>query len=216
MEINVIGNAKKEYVPDMVEIVFTFLQKNKEYDAVVEAGVEAVDGYLKFLVDFGFEKSSCKTSSMRVSESREYNEKIRKYEVTGFEFSQVIKLRFDYDVKKLAEIIEKTSKLKTPPIYTVNFSVKDKKKIEYELYKDAVLDAKNQAEIIAISSGLKLEKCLKVSTNLNERCYDLYSETSFKGERMMSKCAVSDTIQNNFTPENIIVESNLAVVWNAE
>ena len=215
MKINVVGYAKKEVLPDEVEICFTFNRKSETYEGAVELGTKSVDDYLKFLKAFGFQKDEFKTCNLRVSENKEYDESKRKYVSVGYVYTQTVKLKFDYDVKILADIMEQTSKLEFAPEYTVRFDVKNKDKLSYELYGEAVADAKNQAEIIAKASGLNLSVCKRISTNLTDNAIELYSETSFNGERMMCKSAVSNMVQNNFTPEEITVETKLYVIWEA-
>lgn len=215
MDIIITGNSKREYMPDETEIKFTFNQKSKSYEEVLDAGTKSVEEYLNFLLGLGYKKEDFRTENMRVSEDKEYNGTTKKYETIGFVFSQTINLRFDYDIKKLANLMEMTSKLDNAPLYTVSFDVKNKDKIKYELYTDAVTDAKNQAEILARASGMKLVCPVSVSTDLNMINYECYSETRFDGARLC-KTSASNSIQNTFTPENVVVESSLKVIWRAE
>ena len=219
MEILVQGYGEKSFKPDEIEIRFEFSTKSKDYNSTLMSGTKNVEDYFKLLRSLGFSKESIKTNNLRVSEDRVYNEKSRKYEKVGFVYRQNVKLKFDFDIKKMSAIMDKTSKLTNPPTYNFSFNVKENKKAEAEILDLAFKDAKSQAEAIAKSAKLKLTKCAKVSFKPFEEF--LSSPTRFEGIRdeMMSKACkadVAESIENIFMPEDVTASKDIYCIWIAE
>lgn len=217
MEIYVEGRGGASFMPDQVRMNFTFNKTDKTYEGAVKKGVEDVANYVEFLTRLGFEKSKIKTLSFRVRENTVWNENLKKNVKDGFIFSQEMKVVYDYDVERFAQILEETSKVKNPPLCRISFELKDERRAEMTLYTDCVKDARLQAEIIASASGLKLTKCLKISCSPFDG--SLSSSTHFGRDGVMSKCAcegVRDNIVNNFTPEEITLSHTLYALWLAE
>lgn len=219
MEIYVEGKAEKSFKPDEVRMTFTFTKMEKTYQKTLESGCNNVARFIEFMGKLGFDKNDCKTSSFSVRENNVYDEKTRSYKKDGFVFTQRMLLVYDYDVKKFADALEKISNEKDAPKCMVNFGLKDTRKAERALYEACVKDAKEQAETIAKASGLKLAKCEKVSCMPFENAFT--SATSFDGFARMEKSeccfgSASDSIQNTFVPEDIIVSNTLYAIWQAE
>lgn len=216
MEIYVVGSASKCFKPNLVKLAFTFKKVEKSYQEALQKGSKEVEEYLSFLIQQGFSKEDFKTRAFSVYEEKKYNEQKKVYEVEGYRFTQEATLQFDYNVKKFADILEKNSNLKNAPFCSVKFALKDERKARTELYVDCVNDAKEQAEIIAKASGLKLSKCLKISS----QDFDTVLENNFARsgcvEKAMCYSGASDSIQNTFVPEDICAEQELHAIWLAE
>ena len=60
----------------------------------------------------------------------------------------------------VADFMEKVAKLKNPPKYTMNFSIKDKEAAKKEVMAEAYTKAKDKAEIIALAAGKTLKDCV--------------------------------------------------------
>lgn len=212
MDIVVMGKGKLNFKPDQIVINFDFNLKEKTYEKVLQLGTNVVENYLNLLLNLGFKKEDFKTRSFRVSENREYDNVKRTYVSKGYVFSQSANIKFDYDMEKLAQLMEKTSSFDEAPAYSINFDIKDEKSAEAELLKLAYKDAEMQAKFIASASGKELKDCVKVSFEpFDEK---LTSESRLGSNEMMcyaksSARAVSDSIQTVFVPEDVVVEKEV-------
>lgn len=218
MEILVKGYGEKAFKPDQIEMVFDFRVKAKDYDGALNKGVKNVEEYLKLLGTLGFDKNDVKTRNLRVSEDKVYNEMTRTYEKVGFVYSQNASLKFDYDMEKLATVMDKTTKLTTPPSYQIHFNVKENRAAEEEVIGLAYLDASFQAQSIAKAAGKTLKDCVKVSFRPFEEF--LTSPTRYGGleTEKMSKASASavETIQTIFVPEDVVASKDIYTIWIAE
>ena len=212
MDIVVMGKGKLNFKPDQIVINFDFNAKEKTYEQVLQQGTAGVEKYLNLLLSLGFKKEDFKTRSFRVSENREYDNMKRIYVSKGFVFNQSARIKFDYDMENLAQLMEKTSAFDDAPTYRIDFAIKDEKSAEGELLKLAYKDAEMQAKFIASASGKELKDCVKVSFEpFDEK---LTSESRLGSNEMMycakaSARAVSESIQTVFVPEDVVVEKEI-------
>ena len=135
MDIVVMGKGKLNFKPDQIVINFDFNAKEKTYEQVLQQGTAGVEKYLNLLLNLGFKKADFKTRSFRVSENREYDNVKRIYVSKGYVFSQSARIKFDYDMEKLSQLMEKTSAFDDAPAYRIDFAIKDEKSAEEELLK---------------------------------------------------------------------------------
>ena len=213
MEIFVLGEGRKELAPNLIGLDYTFKAKEKTYEKAVEIGTKIVADYLQFLIGEGFDKREFKTSSMRVSEASTYDGKTKKYIKDGYLFVQEASIEFDYDLKRMAKIIEATSKLKTPPTYKIVFDIKDKAQMEDEIVTLAVLDAKHKAENIAKAMGKQIKECKRVEYSANARGFSGHYD--MMECRMMSKESSAQNIEQVFVPEDIVLTKSVNCVFDA-
>lgn len=215
MDIIVNGEGLKFYKPDEVKLSITFKYGQESYEQALDFGAKEVQKFITMLKKFGFTKKDLQTSNFNIYRERVYNEQERKYIDARFMYEQASFLKFDYDMKKLSELMESISKLKNPPIYRVSFDVKDSQNVKDEVLAAAYEDAKAQAESIAKAAGLKLKKCVKVSFQPFNESF----ESPARYEGMSKACAcesTAKTIQDIFVPQDVQVEKEIYCEWLAE
>ena len=219
MKIIVEGNGEKSYKPNQVVLVFDFKTANVNYNKALELGVKNVAEYLEFLLSMGFEKESFKTQSFRVSEDRHYDEQTRKYIKDGYVFTQCAKIEFEFDMVRLSKLMEKTAEFENPPIYRINFNVKEEKQANEELLGLAYEDALFQATAIAKASGTTITGCKRVSFQPFDFSENM-SHSSLDGAIMRNaKCCAagtSESIQNTFVPEDVVLKQTVYCEFDAE
>lgn len=223
MDIMVEGTGKRFYRPDEVEIDLNFYTKAGSYESALEDGTKDVQIFIeKILEQMQFSKEDLKTRSFRVYEEKRYDYE-KKIEIKyGFAYTQSATLKFDYDINVVAEFMEKVSKLKNPPKYTIGFSVKNLQQSKNEALADAYNMAKEKAEAIAKTAGKTLKECIKTDFRaFEERVHSRSSldgifeeETANFGMRFQAKkMSAQDTITNIFTPEDIEISETLYCLW---
>ncbi len=215
MEISVKGIGTKTLKPNQVTLNFVFKIKNKSYNSALESGTFIIKDYIALLEKLNFKKDSLKTQSFNVSENQIYDEKTHKYIKDGFwNFTQNSSLQFNYDLDKLAKLMQETSKINNPPSYTINFTMKNDKKIREELLDLAFKDAEFQAEAIAKSNKKELKECVKVSFEP----FDLNFHSSTEAQniaicKMNASEDLSKTITNIFVPKDIEISTSIYCLW---
>lgn len=218
MEIIVEGKGSEFFTPDEVILNLNFQIKGATYEDVLTKGSNAVLEFVNnLLLKLGFSKEDMKTRNFIIKEDTKYNEVTRKYDFDGYSYNQSSIVRFDYDIKKVASIMEQCAILSNPPYCHIDFGIKDEKEPRKSVLSKAYQDAKDKAEAIAIASGKQLQKCMKIdfqpfttNYNSNSRLGNemFYSEKAIKGS--------ADVITNIFTPEDVEISEKLYCLWIAE
>jgi len=218
MEIITEGKSNDFFTPDTTIININFITKDKNYEEVIKLGSKNVLSFINNILNkIEFEKDDLKTKNFVIREETKYNEITRKYEFDGYSFNQNAILKFDYDKEKINKFISKISKIDNPPVYQINFGLKNENDCKKQLIKKAYNDAFEQAKIIAEASGKELKECVKIDFKPNETSY--ISQSNINSDFMYAKSmSIRDTgiITNIFTPEDIEINECLYCLWKAE
>lgn len=222
MEIVVHGKGSSFYKPDQVLLNLSFYVREDSYNKVLDKGSQSVlDFTKKILMVHGFVKEDMKTSSFYIKEEKVYNESTRKYDVIGYSYNQEAIIKFDYVKERLALIIDDISKMDNPPLYNVDFTVKDIEECKKNNLKKAYQDAKKQASIIAEAAGMTLKCCVRVNfepftTEYISKGYAremAYKDGTFDSSGVMS---VGQTINSVFTPMDVLISEDLYCLFEAD
>lgn len=227
MDIMVQGEGRKFYKPDEVLLSINFFVNDKSYEKVLEKGAKSVELFIeKILGKLNIAKENLKTRNFRISKNTHYDYEKKEQIDCGYDYSQSATLKMDYNMGKLAEFIDEVAQLDDPPKYNMIFSIKEQEKAKKEVMGEAYNEAKEKAEIIAISAGKTLKDCVKVDFRpFEEKIYsnsrlsdlDLFEHAKAKADMQMSERRVTtDVIQNTFTPEDVEIRETLYCLWIAE
>lgn len=225
MDIMVEGKGTRYYRPDQVVIRLNFYTKTKSYETALEEGTRDVQVFIeKVLEQMQFSKEDLKTKNFRVYEEIRYDHEKKKEIKCGFVYTQGATLKVDYDINIVADFMDRVSKLKNPPKYTIEFNVKNEQESINEVMAEAYNKAKEKAEAIAKSAGKTLKECVKVDFRpFEERVYSRttlgsgvfgaeMSNFNIKAEKMSTQ----DIVTKIFTPEDIEISETLYCLWVAE
>lgn len=227
MDIMVQGEGKKFYKPNEVEISLNFHSNDTTYEKVLDKGTKDVELFISnVLGELNIKKDELKTRNFRIFQNIRYDYEKKKNVDLGYDYTQAATLKMDYDMAIVADFMEKVAKLKNPPKYTMNFSIKDKEAAKKEVMAEAYTKAKDKAEIIALAAGKTLKDCVKVdfrpfetaiqsrsSLSDNDFSAMCLKETSAFG---IQKSSAKDVIQTIFTPEDVEIRETLYCLWITE
>lgn len=212
MEIRVEGIGHKNFAPNQINLRLIFNVKGKTQEEATEKGLENVKKYVDFLQTLKFKKQDIKTNSIVVDQNRQYDEKTRQYKNDGFSFAQSMNITFDYNLDLLSTLVAETSKLKNPPNYYLNFSIKEKDEAENEVLALAYQDAERQAKAIAKSAGKQIKECTGISFEPFEE--NIHSNANFGVAHYMEKSAsIKDHLKEVFVPEDVKIEKTIYCIF---
>ena len=106
-------------------------------------------------------------------------------------------------MSKMAQFMERVSKLSNPPKYYLTFNVKDLGNCKKEVLAEAYKEAKEKAEAIAVAAGKNLKECIKTDfrpfeesvvsySNINSS--DIYYDETERMSKSRVGASVEDTI----------------------
>lgn len=211
--IVVKGEGSLSLKPNMVEITITLESLRKDYEETVELANQKIEQIQYSLSKIGYKKEDLKTTRFNVN-SKYKNVKNEKgdyiSEFEGFVCNHQLKLRFDFEKEKLAEVLSVFAKSEANPKFYIAFTVKESDEVEKELLKDICKNAKRKAEILCEASDVKLGQLLNIEYNWGE--INVYSRTNYdtclKSEQRMAKVSAME-----IEPEDIEVKDTATFVW---
>lgn len=219
MDIVVEGKASEYFKPDMMKLNLNFYTKTEEYESALREGTENVQNFIEeVILKLGFKKEELKTRSFNVSEVTKYDYEKKQNYKEGFSYSQSATLKFDYNMDILSKFMEIVSKLTNPPMYRINFEIKNEEKAKSLVIAKAFAKAEEKAKMIALASGKKLKECIKVDFRpFGERVVSNSNiDRVFEDNACLKKQSIGETIQNIFTPEDVEISETLYCLWITE
>lgn len=210
--ITVKGTGKISLRPDTTEITMTLRTTNKVYEDSMNESATILKGLKSALKEIGFDEKSLKTTNFNVFseyDSVQDEKGIYKRVFTGYSCVHALKLEFDFDTDRLSQVLSAISYCIANPEVDIRFTVKDKDSATDEILKNAAINARHKAEILAAASGVKLDKLVSIDYNWND--VNFYSNTTYGMER---KCMMAnDTAGMSINPDNIEISDTVTFVW---
>lgn len=213
--ITVKGVGSVSARPDYITLSLGIETQEKEYDDAMQKATERINSLEAASQKVGFEKGDLKTTSFNVSTSYE-SVKDRsgnyKREFAGYNCSYRLKLAFDFDGKRLAEVLSAIGGSGAKPELIIAFTVKDAAKVSEELLMSATKNAREKAEILCRASGAELGKLQSIDYNWGE--LSIVSRTSYEMEDcIMPMMALRECATPEIEPDDIDLHDTATFIW---
>jgi hypothetical protein len=212
--ITVKGTGRLSAKPDYVTISMDLSNIDKDYENVMKSAAFDLQQVKDCLVKVGFDKEDVKTTNFDVQTAYDSKKDIHgnyKRVFKGFEYTQNIKIEFDFNNKLLTKTIVALAECQSRPEFRIKFTVKDPTSVCDELLRNATVNAKRKAEILCDAADAKLGKLITINYNWGE--IDFISKTDYSLSddcMMMEKSCMPDM---DFTPDDIDVSDTVTFVW---
>lgn len=161
--IKIKGYASRKAVADSIKYNISFISKDMKTSRASEQVRKQCDIFLKNMKENGFDISIFHLDNDHVEKKYNENEKTA-CRLISFE------ILFDSKINNLIYTIIKKEDLNVE--VSTEFSLSNEKKIHEELLKEAFLDSKNRAEIIASANNQKVKYAELITDNKNDFDYD--------------------------------------------
>lgn len=199
---------------DYIEIELSLNETNKDYKKGYDVFEKKISDIQNTIIKCGFNEDDLKTSDLNVKPNYDEVKKGGRYVdvLQGYNFITEMKLRFDFDSVKLNNVFTAITQSKAAPKINVNFTVKDKEKVKKTLLVSSAKDAKEKAEILCMSLGVKLGNIKTINYNWDE--IKIYSPTSYcVNDEGWSGLCNREVPLLGFTPDDIRVKDDASFVW---
>ncbi len=209
--INVKGTGRVVVPPDLIVIDITLSARHINYARTMAIAAEQIENLRNALTGIGFEKTDLKTANFDVSTNYEgehdANGNYRR-KFVGYVCSHGLSIEFDLDTERLSTVLNTISQCLAEPEFSIRFTVKDKDAVSEKLLASAVKNAREKAEILAASAGVKLGDILSINYNWLE--LDVFSPTRYTSpEAVMGANFKSVDIE----PADVNVSDTVSLVW---
>jgi uncharacterized protein YggE len=157
-ELAIVGEAKMEVVPDIAYVNLGIKEQGKKVEEVKEKINQVNNNLINYLKKKGIFKENIKTSNYSIYPNYDYNEGEKIIGYTG-EANLTIKLK---DFNLISSILDEVTKLGVNQIGGVNFVVDEPQKYRQRVREKAIENAKNEAQKLAKTLGIKLGKITNI------------------------------------------------------
>ena len=160
----------------------------------------------------GFERKEVKTAGFNVRTKHDYvKDKNGNSDLMflGYDVEHSLKVSFDFNLKRLSETLNAISICKAKPNVDIKFTVKDDSGVKEEVLRNATINARRKADILALSSGVKIGKIVSIEYSWQD--IELYSDTKYFDATSLLKMANID-----IEPEDIKIEDVVTFIWEIE
>ena len=214
--IRMKGRATVTAPSDITAISLNISGKEKGFSEAIEAMGRATGGLKDLIASAGIERSSVKTSDLRVEQSfrkvkigtdRDGYDKFKEVE-DGFSYYQRVHFEFPTDDRVLSDVISKISSSGVTPRISFSFRNSDPEGMKNRALAEACRHAKEEAETIVASVGAKLGRLLSVDRNFSTR--GDYDDEDGYDMPLRSAC-LSESM--DIDPEDYSVDQSVEMVW---
>jgi uncharacterized protein YggE len=211
--ITVKGIGRVSTSPDLVVISMSLETTEHDYEATMEFAAQKIEYLNVALEKIGFEKKSVKTTYFNINTNyRSVRDANGNYShvFDGYVCNHRLKVEFDFDTKRLSQVLSAISKCVAQPEISISFTVKDPSAVSRELLISATANAKEKAEILCEASGVTLGALLSIDYNWGE--LNVVSHTKFSFDEEMDM-ACERAIDMEIEPEDIKVNDTATFIW---
>lgn len=211
--IRVTGEGEKGVKPDTIEVALNLNGLNKDYSKSLSLVDEKVIALKDALKSIGIKDVKTQNFSVRQKVKRIYTrDNNYKDEFEGFETNHNLKVSFDYDTKKLGEVVNSISATIVEPRLNISFVAKNVEGVKVELLKDAVEKAKVDAQVLADAAGVKLGSIVTINHSFSEVRYDYPQNSEFMAKACRYGSSVGSSL-DSIEVENIKLSANVTIEW---
>lgn len=209
--ITVKGVGKAAVKPDLIELNMNIAARREEYQHTMNAAAKQLRELQAALQDAGFEQKDLKTLNFGID--AEYIDQVDKQKrhtrvFAGYVCSHQLRLAFGYDIKRLGEALAALSRCPDPPEFSIRFTVSDTDAVGAELLKNAAVNARAKALILAEAAGVRLGSLLSIDHSWSE--LNIYSPSRYQGDYLM---AANTMGRMEIEPEDIKASDTVTFVW---
>lgn len=192
--LRVVGTATKKCSPDTAKIYMNLEAVGKTADLAKSIFTNKSTLLTNIIKQLGFNPEDLRTENFFVDKNYEYTDNKRVQ--NGYKADCTYSLVIDLDYAVLEQLITSLSQALEMRI-TYDVMLREAEKEEKEVLDLAIQDAKQKAEVVASSCGVKLGDIVGIS-------YD--EAPSFAGFRAVSS-------ESNLAPSDVKITKSIEIMW---
>lgn len=214
--IRVTGKGVVTVKPDVMCISVTINDIVKDYQKCLDLSVERTNDVKALFKGFGFTSEDIKTISFGVKEEyqqvRDENGNYKR-EFRGYVFRHTMMVQFDFDNKRLGEILKSlASESRLKAEFGISYTVKDKEAVKNEVIVKAVKDAKAKAELIREAADIRVSHIQKIDYSWQEVIVERRN-TFGGGFTAKESSAIANAYEMDIQPDDITVEDTVTLEY---
>ena len=211
-KIMVVGQAEHEYPPDICRIYLDIEITRKTASEASNVCIERCEQLLKKLKEeLGIDPSSIEQYSDEIRRESDYDTN-----EINYESKKALCLYIPTNMRSVNTIRSIIGKGFEDVSFSTEYMVSNEAELSKKLLKEAIVDSRTRAELLAESMGLKVSGIDSANLSGQEDVYDLTRESNRVfaccNKDVLRRQALSDQLK----PELIKINSEVKIVWLVE
>lgn len=206
--IHITGKGYLKEAPDQIRFSFDVNDHQWEYGDTIDRVNTKVELLKELVNTAGIERSAVKSTSFSIDKSTIYDDKKKTHNFNGYRATHKMILRIPLDNHLINRVIKLITEHLSDLDFRIKFEIADPRTKERELIENAVQNAKENAEILAKASGVKLKEIKRIDYSFSEISYISHSEFDVETKYLMEAETMSE-----FTPDDIELNKNVSITW---
>ncbi len=204
--IRVEGKGIIRRKPDVIRLSFNLKTENEKYEKAISEYNEQNEKLVGAVTATGLTKEDIKTTNLHVGThyEQEHDGKFYKNVFKGYQITSSLYLEMPMDLGQLSKLIEEITRRGTTPEFNITFGISDEDSALEQALKEAVLDARKKAKIIAETMEVNLGH-VKVITAVTEN-------SIFNPSRLDMPMAMK-SMEMDVTPREVEMERRVEVIY---
>ena len=209
--IHITGKGYLKETPDQIRFSFDVNDHQWEYGDAIDRVNTKVEVLKELVNTAGIERSAVKSTAFSIDKSTTYDEKKKQYNFNGYIATHKMILRIPLDNNLINRVIKLITEHFSDLDFRIKFEIADPRNKEAELIENAVQNARENAEILAKASGVKLKEIQRIDYSFSEISYISRSEFEVETSYLMDASPMTE-----FTPDDIELNKNVSITWMIE
>jgi uncharacterized protein YggE len=151
--ITISGEGKITSQPDIARVEIGVISEGEDVASTQERNTEQANAIIASFKEFGISDEDVQTSNYQVFPQYDYDE--GKQTLRGYRVSQSLSVKIR-DLSKIGDVLAKAGELGSNEIHGVSFDIDDPSALEMQAREQAINDAKDKAEALADTLGVKV------------------------------------------------------------
>lgn len=207
--MTVKGVGKASLPPDTIQINLYLESRAETYDKTLELASTQLEQLRMCLAKEGFTKSDLVTTQFSVdtdyeSVKNEEGDYIRVFK--GYIVRNYLKITFPLNNARLGRIIETLSHCDAHPEFSIHYLLKDEQELKSLLLKDAVQNATQNAQTLALAGGITLGEIISIQ-------YDWTDIQYITREFNLTEAVSYSAAQIDLQPDEISASDSVTITW---
>ena len=203
--------------PDIIILAISLESVREKYHDAMKRGSEKLELLKSAVISAGHNGKDLKTCSFNINTKYEsYRDNGgHKEKFVGYVCNHSLSLQFDLNMDVLANTLGAIAKCGARPRFNIQFSVKDTNAVSVQLLESAVSNAKQKAEVLTKTSGVRLGEIKSIDYSWSDVHY--YSNTNYLMDAYsVNSYTMSSKLTMDIEPEDIETRDSVTVIWSIE
>ena len=215
--IRVTGRGQLKVHPDRTRITMELDGVWPEYAETLKRSSKDTEQLKDLLSEYGFARTDIKTLDFHIDpEYESYKEKcVFKQRLIGYRYTHVLKIEFDSDRERLANLLFALSHCPSEPEIRISYTVSNPDAVKNTLIGKAVTDAREKASVLTQAAGVALKEIQSIDYSwgeVNIECFPM--RKNLLKEDGVAYCAETAADYNlDMEPDDAEVSDTVTVIW---